>query len=97
MDDHQFKEKEIDPVGELSTVCSHIVLKYLYLARIGRPDISWSMNKLVRAITKWTQSCDKRLTHLISCIRTSEYQQHCYVLLRGKHSTSMQIRVVSRL
>ena len=26
-------------VGELSKVCSHIVLKCLFLARIGRPDI----------------------------------------------------------
>ena len=45
-------------VGELSTVCSHIVLKCLYLARIGRPDILWSVNKLARAVTKWTKSCD---------------------------------------
>ena len=26
-------------VGEMSKVCSQIVLKCLYLARIGRPDI----------------------------------------------------------
>ena len=41
MDDHQFKEEENESVGELSTVCSQVVLKCLYLARIGRPDISW--------------------------------------------------------
>ena len=35
MDDHQFKEGEIGSVGELSTVCSQIVLKCLYLARVG--------------------------------------------------------------
>ena len=39
MDDHQFKEEENGSVGDLSTVCSQIVLKCLYLARIGRPDI----------------------------------------------------------
>ena len=33
----------------------------LYLARIGRPDVLWSVNKLARAVTKWTKSCDKRL------------------------------------
>ena len=37
MDDHQSKEEENESVGELSTVCSQIVLKCLYLARIGRP------------------------------------------------------------
>ena len=35
-----------------------IVLKCLYLARIGRPDILWSVNKLARSITKWTKACD---------------------------------------
>ena len=36
MDDHQFKEEENESVGELSTVGSQIVLKWLYPARIGR-------------------------------------------------------------
>ena len=45
-----------------------IVLKCLYLARIGRPDILWSVNKLARSITKWTKACDKRLNRLISYI-----------------------------
>ena len=31
------------------------VLKCLYLARVGRPDILWSVNKLARAIEKWTK------------------------------------------
>ena len=39
IDDHHFKEEELKSVGESSKVCSQIVLNYLYLARIGRPDI----------------------------------------------------------
>ena len=39
------KEEEIGSVGELSKVCSQIVLKCLYLARIGRPDILWSFKQ----------------------------------------------------
>ena len=54
--------------------------KCLYLARIGRPDILWSVNKLARSITKWTKACDKRLNRLISYIHhTSEYKQYCHV------------------
>ena len=53
IDDHHFKEEELKSVGELSQVCSQIVLKCLYLARIGRPDILWSVNKLARSITKY--------------------------------------------
>ena len=48
LDDHQFKEKEHESVGELSNICSQIVLKCLYLARIGRPDILWSVTKLAK-------------------------------------------------
>ena len=55
------KKKRKFTVGELSHVCSQTVLKCLYLARIGRPDILWSVNKLARSITKWTKACDKRL------------------------------------
>ena len=50
------------------------------MARIGRPDILWSVNKLARSITKWTKACDKRLNRLISYIHhTSEYKQYCHV------------------
>ena len=61
LDDHQIKNEELENKGELSEVCSHIVLKCLYLARIGRPDILWSVNKLARSVTKWTQACDRRM------------------------------------
>ena len=67
-------------VGELSQVCSQIVLKCLYLARIGRHDILWSVNKLARSITKLTKACDKHLNRLISYIHhTFEYRQYCHV------------------
>ena len=80
IDDHHFKEEETKSVGELSNTCSQTVLKCLYLARIGRPDILWSVNKLARSITKWTKACDKRLNRLISYIHhTSEYKQYCHV------------------
>ena len=52
----QFKEEEMKSVGELSHVCCQIVLRCLNLARIGRPDIPWSVNKLARSITKWTKN-----------------------------------------
>ena len=62
------KKEELKSGGELSEVCSQIVLKCLYFARIGRPDIPRSVNKLARSITKWTKACDKRLNRLISYI-----------------------------
>ena len=80
IDDHHFKEEEMKSVGELSQVCSQIVLKYFFLTRIGRPDLLWSVNKLARSITKWTKACDKRTNRLISYFHhTSEYKQYCHV------------------
>ena len=80
IDDHHFKEVEMKSVGELSQVCSQIVLKCLCLARIGRPDILWSVNKLARSIIKWTKACDKRSSRLISYLHHAcEYQQYCHV------------------
>ena len=50
------------------------------MARIGRPDILWSVNNLARSITKWTKARDKRLNRLISNIHhTCEYEQYCHV------------------
>ena len=81
LDDHHFKEEELKSVGKLSKRCSPIVfLKYLYLTRIGRPDIPWSVNKFARSIIKWTKACDKRLSRLISYIhQTCDYKQYCHV------------------
>ena len=80
IDDHQFKEEELGSVGELSNACSQTALTCLYLARIGRPNILWSVNKFARAVTKWTRASDKRLARLISYIHhMREYKQNCYV------------------
>ena len=80
LDDHTSK-KELKSVEKLSKVCSQVVLKCLYLARIGWSDILCSVNNCARSITKWTKVCDKRLNKLISYIYyTCEYKQHCYVV-----------------
>ena len=77
---YHFTEHELKSVRDLSKVSSQIVLKCLYLARIGRPEILWSAKKLARSMTKWTKACDKRLNRLISYIHhTCEYKQFCHV------------------
>ena len=56
IDEHHFKEEELKSVEVLSNVCSKIVLKCFFLARIGRPGILLSVNKRARSITKWTKA-----------------------------------------
>ena len=80
LDDHHIKKEELESVGELSEVCTQIVLKCWYFARIGRPDILWSVNKLARSATKWAQACDRRVASLSSYIhRTRDHHQYCHV------------------
>ena len=47
------KKEELESIRELSKICSRIVLKCLYVARSGRPDILWFVNKLGGSVTKW--------------------------------------------
>ena len=86
LDDHQFKQEELESVGELSEVCSQMVLQCFYLERIGRPDILWSVDKLARSITKWTQACDRRLARPISYLHhTNDFRQCCHVGNTAQH------------
>ena len=85
--DHQFIKEESESVGELSEVCSQNVLKFLYLAQMRRPDILWSVNKLARAVTKWTEACDQQdwfltfITQTISDIycHVGNTAHHCWL------------------
>ena len=53
---------------------------------LGRPDILWSVNKLARAVTKWTQACDRRLARLVSDIHhTNDFRQYCHVGNTAQH------------
>ena len=95
LDDHQFKQEELESVGELPVVCSQVASKCLYLARTGRLDILWSVNKLARAITKWTQACDRHLARLVSYIHhTRDHRQHCHV---GNTAQHCRLLFISRL
>ena len=51
----------------------------------------WSVNKLARSVTKWTQGGDRHLARLISCIHhTNDHRQCCYV---GNTAQHLLIRV----
>ena len=80
MDDHSCKKEELEPVGEPLRSSITDGLEMLLSGTIGRPDILWSVNKLTRSVTKWTQACDRQLARLISYIHhTSAYRQYCHV------------------
>ena len=73
-------------IGEISKVCSQVVLKCLFLTRIGGLDLLWSVNELARAVTKWTRACGERLARPISYIHhTNDHRQYCHVGNTAQH------------
>ena len=88
------RKRNLNQLENGQKICSQIVLKCLHLARVGKPDILWSVNKLARSVTDWTRACDKRLARLISYIHhTNDFRQYCHV---GKHGSALSIGSVSR-
>ena len=86
LDDHQFKKKnKLESVGKLSKVCSQIIFECLYLARLCRHDILWSVNKLARAAPSGHKFVTD-LARLISNIHhTNDYRQYCHVGDTAQH------------
>ena len=80
LDDHQLSPEDFENAGALASVCARIVLKALYLARMNRPDILWTVNILAREVTKWNKACDKRLHRLMCYLNgTSNMVLTCFV------------------
>ena len=80
IDDHQLSPEDFETKGALSSEAAKIVLKDLYLARLTRADILWTVNCLAREVTKWNVACDKRLHRLTAWIHhTREWTQKCWI------------------
>ena len=72
--------RSVQTMGNVSKVCSQIARKCLHLARLGRLHVLWSVDKVARAVTKWTRACDKRFARVISYTHyTSHFRQYCQV------------------
>ena len=79
LDDHHVKPEDPEIVGEWSNTCSQIVLICLYMARLGRSCLLWTVNYLARSVTKRNRACGLRVARLISYIRnTTNYKQYCH-------------------
>ena len=65
LDDHSFIETDFTATGALSAERAKIVLMALWPARMARPELLWTVNRLAREVTRWTKACDKRLRRLI--------------------------------
>ena len=51
-----------------SKCAASLLMKALYMARMVRADIVFTINHLAKYVSKWNPLCDKQLTHLFSYI-----------------------------
>ena len=92
--DHYFVDEELEMVGDLSKVCSHIVFGVLiFFARMGGLDILWSVSYLAGTILKWKKACGKRWARFISHIHFTSGLQT--LLTCGKRIVMMHIGFIS--
>ena len=88
------KEEEIGSIGELSAKFAHRLFwnVYTWLA-LKRPDILWSVNKLARAVTKWTKSLWQNVSARFGPLTLQSHMWIQTILLCGKtQAQTMQIR-----
>ena len=79
LDDHQIKIEELENKGELSEMCSHIVLKVFVFGTNWSTWHSVVSQQIVTICHKWTQARDRQLARLISFFYfTSVHRQHCH-------------------
>ena len=89
------KKKDRNPWEKLSNVCSQIVLKRLYFARIGGPDIPWDSQQIYTCDHKMGQSlCQTSSTF---DLLHSFHEWIPTTLSCGKYSPKIQNMTVSRL
>ena len=80
IDDHHLSLQDFEEKGKLHKEASKIVLKILFVARMCRLDLLWSVNDLARKVTKWTIARDKRLHRLVSYMDTTvDYVQTNFI------------------
>ena len=51
LDDHRILVEDYETTGQVSAVCAQIVLNCLYMTRLGRPDLLWSVDTLAQSGT----------------------------------------------
>ena len=64
--------------GQLSNVAAKLVMKFMWLGRISRPDLMVAINVCAGHITTWTVNDDKRVTRLAGYVAAT--LDHCHIM-----------------
>lgn len=73
LDDNQLNYDDTVTPGKLQSCAAYIIMKILWVARVCRYDILYSVCQSARLIAKWTSSCDNNLLRLIGYMKKTKY------------------------
>ena len=76
--DNGLADELYEAAGSMKAHAAKVLMKGLWLARLARPDISYSVGRLASRITVWTRAEDIHLHRLVSYVHwTKEYSMVC--------------------
>ena len=64
--------------GQLSNVVAKLVMKFMWLGRMSRPDLLVAINVCAGHITKWTVNDDTHMTRLAGYVAAT--LDHCHIM-----------------
>ena len=89
--DGSLTEADDEVKGEVAPHACAVVMKFLWLARLARPDLMKAINLLASRIQKWTRNDDKRLYRLTCYLKSSaHYKLKAYI---GDPASALSLRL----
>ena len=73
--DGSITEAEEEAKGELASSACSCLMKALWLARLGRPDLLRPITYLATKIQKWSKGDDKRLARIMGYLQQTVHYQ----------------------
>ena len=78
----EFLSAEEDAVkSRLSSVAARLVMKFMWLSRTSRPDITCAVNLLAEHITCWSSNDERRVARLVGYLSSTINLAHPMVVL----------------
>ena len=77
--------------GQLSCVAAKLVMKYMWLGRICRPDLLVAINTCAGHITRWTVNDDRRMSRLAGYTAATLHHSHVMHIRDPPVSTAIVI------
>ena len=64
-------QQDFEVEGQVSHKSSSVLMKLLWVCRLARPDLAYSISTLATQVTRWSRNSDKQLFRLVSYLNST--------------------------